>query len=174
MDWEDSRQAYQIAEYGTAWAFASKADSEVTDAAPLDLRSGVLSVLGATCWALGRHRDALGYFERQAEMLRAGGNSWTESQARSNMAILGGALLGEGDMSAEEVRRLTQRAFDTAVAAGNPWVESDVRLLLAQDPVLPIAARLGHLDAVLRLAAAKPERGCASRTTRRIPKRRSP
>jgi CHAT domain-containing protein/tetratricopeptide (TPR) repeat protein len=157
MDWEESRQAFLTAEYGTAWALASKADAALTPGAPLDLRSGVLASLGATCWALGRHRDAFEYFERQAEILHAAGNLWPESQARSNMAILGGALLAEGDMDVDEVRRLTRAAFDTALAAKNPWVEGDVRLLLAQDPALPYPERVAHLEAVLA-KQDKPER----------------
>jgi len=149
MDWEDSRQAFMLADYGRSWALASKAASAIRPEAPADLRIGILGSLGASAWSLGRHRDAFVQFEREADLQHAQGNTWGESRARSNMAILGGALLGEGDMSLEEVRRLTQSALDVAVAAGDAWVEGDVRLLMAQDPAIPVSVRREHATWVL-------------------------
>ncbi|HJQ75219.1 MAG TPA: CHAT domain-containing protein, partial [Gaiellaceae bacterium] len=157
MDWEDSREAFLLADYGRAWALASKADAAITKDAPADLRIGILGSLGASAWSLGRHRDAFRQFEREAELQRGMNNLWAESRARTNMAILGGALYAEGDMAVEEVRRLTKEAFDVAVKAGDPWVEGDVRLLLAQDPAIPLAMRRYHALWVLN-AGGKPER----------------
>ena len=156
-DWEDSREAFLLADYGRAWALASKADAAITEEAPADLRIGILGSLGASAWSLGRYRDAYVQFEREAELQHGMRNFWAESRARTNMAILGGALLGEGDMSVDEVRALTRNAFDVAVAAADPWVEGDVRLLLAQDPAIPLTARREHAEWVLR-AGGKPER----------------
>ena len=157
MDWEDARQAFAVAEYGTSWALASKAQAAITDKATLDLRSGVLASLGAAAWALGRHRDSFDLFRRQAELLHAAGETWVECQARSNMAVLAGELLAEGDMSIDDVRKLIRSAFDAAVAAKNPWVEADVRALLAEDPGLPLSERLEH-SRIMLARAARPER----------------
>jgi CHAT domain-containing protein len=149
-DWEQARLAYLTADYGLAWALAAKAESALTPEAPTDLRIGVPGTLGTVCWALGRYRDALGYFEKQAEMYRQAGNLYMESQSRYNIALLAGQLLGSEGMTLREVRDLARQAFDSAAAAGNPWAENAARLLLAEDPDLDAGIRIEHLETVLR------------------------
>lgn len=164
MDFEGSRQANLRAEYAAALALGSRADAAMPAHAPPDLRSGVLATLGMSSWALGRHRDSMRYFERQAEYLHGVGDLWLESQARSNVAVLAGELMADDAATVEEWRSLVHLALATALAAANPWVEKDVRLLLAQDPSLSLDRRIAEVERTLggddkpsRIAAAHRE-----------------
>lgn len=150
LDFEQARQAYLKADFGRAWAFISKAETEVTPEAPFDLRTGVLSTLGAVTWALGRYRDSLNYYEKQAAIFHDAGNAYLEAHALYNMAVLADTLKAADGVSPQEGHALAKRAFDTAVAAGNVETANEARLLLAEDPSLDLSARIGLLDTVLR------------------------
>ena len=61
-------------DYTTALTHVSKAKDEMPEDAPLDLKSTLLSTLGVVYWELGRYRDSLDDYERQAALLHEAGN----------------------------------------------------------------------------------------------------
>jgi len=149
VDHELARQAYQNADYTKAWTLVTKARDEIHDDAPIDLRSRLLGTLGAVCWELGRYRDALDAYERQAALMHDAGNAYLEADARYSLAFLADSLGGEDGVTRDEVRVLARRAFDAAVSSGNRGIENASRLLLAQDDSLPTDVRIAHIEKVL-------------------------
>jgi CHAT domain-containing protein len=149
IDTELARQAYLKADYTTALALVGKAKDEMPEDAPLDLKSTLLSTLGVVCWELGRYRDSLDYYERQAALLHEAGNVYLESDALYNIAVLTDTLRGDDGITRKEVRELARRAFDASVAGGNRGIENLARLLLAEDNSLPLDVRIHHAEKVL-------------------------
>jgi CHAT domain-containing protein len=154
MDWEDSRQALYGADYGKAWTLSSKAEAALTPDAPYDLRTGVLATLGAVCWATGRYRESMGYYQKESEIFRQAGDHYSEAGSFRDIALLASRLGPAEGVTLQDVRSLIRKAFNASVAAGNRPAEYAVRLLLAQDPTIDRPTRIGHLETVLSAGAS--------------------
>jgi len=139
-------------DYGGSWAAYKKAESALFPDGPPQMQARVLDGLGAVAWATGRYREAIDFYTRTAELNRRRGALTDLASALYNIALLGGRLLGEGDMTFEEVRGLQQEALDAARAAGSGFIEVFVLTQMAQDPGVSPSEQVALLRQALDLA----------------------
>jgi len=158
---EEAWIAEARADYGRAYALFRETEAEVLPAGPLQVQYSVLGGIGSTLWAMGRHAESIGYYRRLAEAHRARGDLFAEAGDLYNVALLAGKLAQEGAVSGDERARLRHEALRAAVESGNRGVESAIRMMIGEDPALPLASRLRETERALALAEEVGDEGKA-------------
>ncbi len=156
---ERGRLSFERTDYGNAWTWFRRAESALFPDGPARLQARALGGLAGVAWATGRHREALELYTRQAALQTRDGVLSDLAATLSNVSLLGGTLLAEGEMTNDEVRLLQQQALDAARAAASGFVEANVLIQMAQDPerspeervtlarqALALARRTGNLN----------------------------
>lgn len=144
--------AYYQGDYARALVMQRKAGAGVLPDGQLELRSSILSGLGAALWATGRIAESLETYRRQADLVERAADRYEEATARYNVALLAGRLSAEGKFTWDDVLEYQRRALDASIAGRNRSTEGATRLLMAQNPRLSLAGKLGQAEAALALA----------------------
>ncbi len=143
--------AYYQGDYARALVLQRKAEAMVLPDGPAELRSNVLSGLGAALWATGKFGESLEQYRRQADLLARTGDRHEEAAARYNVALLAGKLSAEGKFTWDEVLELQRDALEASLRGRNHSSEGATRLLMAQNPRLSLAGKLEQAEAALAL-----------------------
>ncbi len=117
-----------------------------------DRRARAENGLGNVAWIEGRLEEARRSFERACALNRDAGNRWQVAGEAFNVALVTSRLVEGGRASFEALRAASRVAIEEAHAAGNLQIEAQARLLLADDPRLPLDARIAEADRALELA----------------------
>jgi CHAT domain-containing protein len=151
---QQGNEAYDRGDLETAARLFREAEANAFPDGPADLRGFILNGLGNTAAQTGEDRQAMTYYSRWAEILKATGNTFQEAYVRYNSAFIAFRHLDDWDLSPEEVRGLVLEALDVAIRAGNRDVESGARMQLGRDIGLPLVERIEHLERALEIQRA--------------------
>ncbi len=124
-------QAYDARDYALAWQRWREVERLVFPAGSIFDRLQTADGCAATLWALGRHDEALAWYEREVGLL-AGSDPFRAAFVRRNAALLVGELVDAGAREPAELAGAAQSALDAARASGNRRAEIGARLLLAR------------------------------------------
>ncbi len=124
-------QAYYARDYGTAWARWREAERVVFPGGSIFDRLQTADGCAATLWSLGRHEEALAWYEREIGLL-AGSDPFRAAFVRRNEALLVAELVGAGAREPAELAAAARAALDAARASANRRAEIGAGLLLAR------------------------------------------
>ncbi len=116
-------QANREEDFGRGLRLLRTVEPDVFPDGPPDLQQIWFSYMAYSCWALGRLEEALDYYDREAELLRARGAAFDEAVPRRNIAFIAGRL----GLDRKRRKELALAALDAAVRGGNRSIESSAR-----------------------------------------------
>jgi tetratricopeptide (TPR) repeat protein len=142
-------QATRRSDYGRALRYYREAEAVAFPDGETGAKQDILGGLGRVASALGRHDEAIEYFEREAELVRSTGNIHREAVTRYNIATEAHTAWLSGLMTREEFDRRVQESLDTAILGGHPTAEASTRLMIARHR--QGADSLSEIDAAMEL-----------------------
>jgi CHAT domain-containing protein/tetratricopeptide (TPR) repeat protein len=137
--------AYRQGDYGAALRRWADAEPDLFPGTATDLQAQWLSGMGAVTWATAELERAMGYYTREAELMRQQGNRFAEASPRVNMVLLAKVL----ERPVEERTRLARDALQIAEAGGNRVSAARAHQYLAE--LSQGRAALAHAQASLAL-----------------------
>jgi CHAT domain-containing protein len=163
--------AYNRNDYGTAWIRFKEAEQAVFPEGPRRVQVEVLDSLGTISKALGRYRQALEYYERQADLLGEDGLLVWEAAARTNVAEISTLVRKPRRFTDEERRAFCEQAIEVSIRAGSPGSGAISRILLGQQ--LEGAEAIVEYEGALELARTIGDWRIAQRAQRELALARS-
>jgi len=162
--------AYNRNDYGTAWIRFKEAEQAVFPEGPRRVQVEVLDSLGTISKTLGRYRQSLEYYERQADLLGEDGLLVWEAAARTNVAEISTLVRKPRRFTDEERRAFCEQAIEVSIRAGSPGSGAISRILLGQQ--LEGAEAIVEYEGALQLARAIGDWRIAQRAQRELARAR--
>lgn len=144
--------AYFREDYSLSWIKMKQAEQLAFPDGPVDIKVPVLDSLGSVSHALGKYREALDYFRRQAALLGDEGLHAWAAFVRFRIAETAERVRVPRRFSHDEQIEFTRSALEAALEAGDTSHESSSRVLLGS--YLDPEPALKQFEIALKLARA--------------------
>jgi tetratricopeptide (TPR) repeat protein len=145
--------AFHEDDYARASRWYDRVERALFPDGPPWLQQRFLHWRGRLQISMGRHREALETFRREAELLRKGHNEHLEAFARYYVAHVAGYLVQRGELAPAEWDAYCRESLDTALHSKNRVAEVNTRLFLLAGPAKDASEAVRQLRAAEKAVA---------------------